>query len=158
MSAEPLYPAFDAPDLMVDELVERLQDVYAYKFDYENERLVVTGAGKTVEGNSIDAYRFWAVKCCLTERFQYSSYSDDFGVEFQSIVAAGYPRGIAESEIKRTITEALMVDDRTVSVSRFTFVWQGDSCWITFHLESVYGVDNVEIQRGGELSGRIQVA
>lgn len=155
---EALYPSFDAPDLMVDEVVETLQDVYSYKFDYENERLVVTGSGKAIKGNSLDAYRFWAVKCCLTERYQYMAYSSDFGVEFHTIMAADYPRDIAQSEIKRTIVEALMVDERTVSVTSFTFEWEGDSCWITFQLESVYGVDKVEIQRGGELSGRVQAA
>ncbi|GKV54232.1 hypothetical protein NCCP2222_01790 [Sporosarcina sp. NCCP-2222] len=153
-----LYPSFDAPDLMADEEVETLQDVYAYKFDYDQERLVVTGTGKAVKGGPIDAYRFWAVKCCLTERYKYVSYTDDFGVEFERIMAADYPRPIAESEIKRTITEALMVDERTVSVGGFSFEWEGDSCWIHFDLESVYGTDYVEIRRGGELSGRIRAA
>ncbi|EGQ21064.1 hypothetical protein HMPREF9372_3347 [Sporosarcina newyorkensis 2681] len=153
-----LYPSFDAPDLMADEVVETLQDVYAYKYDYDNERLVVTGTGKAVKGDPIDAYRFWAVKCCLTERYQYAAYSSDFGVEFQAIMEADYPRPIAESEIKRTIKEALMVDERTISVTTFSFEWSGDSCWINFKLESVYGIDNVEIQRGGELSGRIRAA
>lgn len=156
--AEQLYPSFDAPDLMVDEEVEELRDIVGYKFDYSDERLVVTGTGRAVKGNSLDAYRFWAIKCCLTERYQYAAYSTDFGIEFQSIIAAGYPRGIAESEIKRSITEALMVDERTVTVTSFTFNWEGDSCWIAFTLESVYSVDNVEIQRGGELSGRIHAA
>ncbi|WP_060210307.1 DUF2634 domain-containing protein [Sporosarcina koreensis] len=153
-----LYPSFDAPDLMADEEVETLQDVYAYKFDYENEKLVVTGTGKAVKGDQIDAYRFWAVKCCITERFKYRSYSSDFGIEFEAIMAADYPRPIAESEIKRTITEALMVDERTVSVTGFSFEWEGDSCWINLSLESVYGTDYVEIRRGGELSGRIRAA
>lgn len=158
MMTEQLYPSFDAPDLMADEEVEELREIVGYKFDYEKARLVVTGTGRAVKGGPIDAYRFWAVKCCLTERYQYAAYSSDFGVEFQSIISADYPRGIAESEIRRTITEALMVDERTVSVTGFTFYWEGDSCWISFLLESVYGIDDVEIQRGGELSGRIRAA
>lgn len=153
-----LYPSFDAPDLMADEVVETLQDVFAYKFNYDKEKLVVTGTGKAVKGGPIDAYRFWAVKCCLTERYQYAAYSTDFGVEFERIIAANYPRPIAESEIKRTITEALTIDNRTVSVTGFTFEWEGDSCWINFFLESVYGTDYVEIRRGGEVSGRIRAA
>ncbi|MHC8516981.1 DUF2634 domain-containing protein [Sporosarcina sp. ITBMC105] len=153
-----LYPSFDAPDLMADEEVETLQEVYAYKFDYANQQLVVTGTGKAVKGNPIDAYRFWAIKCCLTERYKYPAYTDDFGVEFERIATSDYPRPIAESEIRRTIVESLMVDERTVSVDAFTFDWQGDSCWISFKLESVYSTDYVEIQRGGELSGRILAA
>lgn len=155
---EPLYPSFDAPNLMVDEQVENLVDVHSYKFDHEKEQLVVTRTGKAIKGSSLDAYRFWAVKCLLTERYQYSSYSPDFGIEFQRIMEADYPRSIAESEMKRTIVEALMVDDRTVSATNFSFEWEGDSCWISFILESVYSVDVVEIQRGGELSGRIRAA
>lgn len=153
-----LYPSFDAPELMADEIIENLEEVHAYKFDHEKEKLVVTGTGKALKGTPLEAYRFWAVKCLLTERYQYAAYGSDFGIEFQKIMEADYPRAIAESEIKRTISEALMVDDRTVSATSFKFDWEGDSCWITFILESVYGVDYVDVQRGGELSGRIRAA
>lgn len=155
---EQFYPSFDSPDLMAGEQVETLEEVRAAKFNLEEGQLVVTGIGKVVTGDPVDAYRFWAIKCCLTERYQYEAYSPDFGVEFQRIVEANYPRPIAESEIKRTITEALMIDGRTVSTSAFRFEWSGDSCWIYFQLESVYGIDHVEIVRGGELSGRVLAA
>lgn len=154
--SERLYPSFDAPDLMADEEVEQLEDVNAYKYDYDKEKHVVTGTGKAVLGDSRDAYLFWACKCLLTERYAYDAYSDDFGIEFERIVRANYPREIAESELKRTISEALKVDARTVSVFDFTFEWQGDSCWIDFALESVYGVHYVQLLRGGELSGRVR--
>lgn len=152
------YSAFDAPIVMFGEEVKTLQDVRSYKYNHDDSKLVVTGTGKTLPDAAIDAYRFWAVKCCLTERYERACYSSDFGIEFDAIVRANYPRGIAESELKRTIKEALMTDERTVNVTSFKFEWEGDSCWVYFLLESIYGVDKVEIQRGGGLNARVSAA
>ncbi|RIJ63598.1 DUF2634 domain-containing protein [Rummeliibacillus sp. POC4] len=156
--AEVLYPTFDEPDLVADEEIETLSDIYARKFDHEGKKTIVTGSGRTINGTAIDAYRFWVIKCLLTERYQCAAYSTDFGIEFEAIMEADYDRDIAESEIKRSITEALLVDERTVDVLDFTFEWEGDSCHITFIVESIYSIDVVEVDRGGELSGRIRAA
>lgn len=149
------YATFDAPTFMFGEDIETLQDVRSYKYDYLEGKIIVTGTGKTLEDTAIDAYRYWAIKCCLTERYERDCYSSDFGIEFNAIVRANYPRGIAESELKRTIKEALMIDERTVNVSSFSFEWKDDSCWVHFLLESIYGIDRIELQRGGELNARV---
>lgn len=150
-----LYPTFDAPDLMMDEVEEELEDVRSYKYNINEAKTLVTGSGKTLPDTPEEAYRFWVVKCVVTERYKYKAYDSDFGVEYEWIMRQGYSRSIAESEIRRTVTEALFVDDRTVGVSDFKFKWSGDSCWIEFVVTSVYGVESISIERGGVEVGRV---
>lgn len=149
------YPVWDVEDVMFDTEEEVLTDVESYAFDYKERETFVTGNGKTKRCDAKDAYIFWVVKCVATERYECEAYSTDFGVEFQAIMRKNYPRSISESEIRRSIKEALHVDNRTVNVSSFRFEWQADTCYITFEVESVYDIDTVTVEKGGYSSGRI---
>jgi|SRR5690625_3834954 len=149
------YPVWDVEDVMFGMEEEVLQDVESYEFDFQDRKTVVTGSGKTVRSSAREAYIFWVMKCVSTERYAHEAYSTDFGVEFFEIMRQNYPREIAESEIRRTIKEALLVDSRTINVTKFRFDWRRDVCFITFEVESVYGLDTVTVERGGYSSGRI---
>ena len=149
------YPVWDVEDVMFDVEEEALPEVESYSYDYAERETFVTGSGKTMRCDAKDAYIFWVVKCVATERYECEAYSTDFGVEFLAIMRNSYPRSIAESEIRRSIKEALHIDNRTVNVSNFRFNWQADMCHITFEVESVYGIDTVTVERGGYSSGRI---
>jgi hypothetical protein len=151
-----LYPSFEPPS-MFEEGKKQIDDVVAPKFNQDDERLDINGVGQAVIGDEKDAYRFWVMKCLLTERYRYPAYSSDFGVEIEAIVKANYPRSVAESEIQRTITEALMVDDRTISVNSFVFEWEGDSLWTTFIVESIFDSDKYELMKGGETIGKVNI-
>lgn len=149
------YPVWDVEDVMFDVEEEALPDVESYAFDYMEKETFVTVSGKTRRCDAKDAYIFWVAKCVTTERYAHEAYSTDFGVEFLAIMRKNYPRSITESEIRRSIKEALHVDNRTVSVSNFRFDWKADTCSITFEVESVYDIDTVTVERGGYSSGRI---
>lgn len=149
------YPVWDIEDVMFDVEEEVLLEVESYAYDYTERETLVTGSGKTARCDAKDAYIFWVVKCVATERYECEAYSTDFGVEFLSIMRQDYPRSITESEIRRSVKEALHIDNRTVNVSKFRFVWQADKCFIEFQVESVYDIDTVTVERGGYTSGRI---
>lgn len=149
------YPVWDVENAMIGVEEEELQEVVSYKYDYNENETVVTGSGKTVMSTAQEAYMFWAMKCVLTERYAHEAYDDDYGVEFLRIMRKDYPRSIAESEIRRSIKEALMVDNRTINVYNFSFNWSRDNCYIGFTIESVYGIDTIAVERGGFSSGKI---
>lgn len=149
------YPVWDLEDVMFGTEEEVLPEVESYAYDYDNKRTIVTTSGKAVRCDAKDAYIFWVVKCVSTERYTHEAYSTDFGVEFLAIMKEYYPRGIAESEIRRSIKEALMADSRTINVSNFRFEWKADFCYIRYEVESVYGIDTITVERGGYSSGRI---
>lgn len=149
------YPVWDIEDVMFDVEEEVLQDVESYAYDYGEKETFVTSSGKTRRCDAKDSYIFWVVKCVATERYECEAYSTDFGVEFQAIMRKNYPRSIAESEIRRSIKEALHADNRTINVSNFRFNWQADKCYIAFEVESVYDTDTVTVERGGYSTGRV---
>ncbi|KYG90345.1 hypothetical protein A0U40_18450 [[Bacillus] sp. KCTC 13219] len=149
------YPVWDADDIMIDAEEETLEEVESYAFDYGERKTVVTGSGKTVRSDAREAYIFWAVKCVATERGAHEAYSEDFGAALIEIMRLDLPRPLAESEIEREIKEALMVDNRTVNAFNFRFDWETDSCYISFEIEHVYGIDTITAERGGYSSGRI---
>lgn len=159
MTAE-LYPTFDATDIILEEDApnETSADIIAPKFDGDNAVFTINNIGQAVIGDAEDAYQFWVVKCLLTERYKYLAYSDDFGVEMEEILRSDYPRDIKESEIERTIVEALTVDERTVSVTNFEFKWEGDAMTVHFLVESIYGTASYQYQRGGDDLARVQAA
>lgn len=60
------------------------------------------------------------VEICLNvERFQWQIYTKNFGIELNGLIGEDY--GFVASELKRRITEALMVDDRIKDVTNFEF-------------------------------------
>lgn len=152
------FAGFDTSEIEIedDTNVEQI-DVVAPKFDVESVKTKINAVGRAEIGDEKEAYRFWVMKCLLTERYKYPAYSTDFGVEIEDIIQSDYPRDIAESEIQRTIVEALTVDERTISVDNFTFQWKGDSVWIAFEVESIYDTEIYELMRGGEEVGRVAI-
>lgn len=147
-----LYPTFDIPLEMAEDLASQQEvrpDTKAPMLDFSTGNTKMTPTGRPVEAVGVEAYRQWLATCLLTERYEYLAYTTDFGVEIRSITRANLPRDLAESEIRRTITEALSVDPRTVSVGGFVFEWQGDSVWVSFEVDSVFGRDEVEVKYRG---------
>lgn len=147
-----LYPVFEVPTEMVEDMTPQTEIPTPLKtpfFDFQSGQTKITARGRPVEAVDHEAYKQWVTKCVLTERYEYLAYSPDFGTEIKAIMRANYPRSITESEIRRTITEALSVDPRTVSVGGFAFEWQGDSVRVTCEVESVYGRDEFAFTFGG---------
>lgn len=147
-----LYPAFDVPTEMVEDTTNQQEvptNVKSPYFDFETGETRMKPLGRPTEAVGHESYRQWVMICAMTERYEYLAYTPDFGVEVKAIMRANYPRPIAESEIRRTITEALSVDPRTVSVDNFTFKWEGDSLWVTCEVESIYGRDEFTFRYGG---------
>lgn len=150
-----MFPEFELPAELIDETEEQLEEVVGYAYDYDEEQTVVTGTGKTKLTGARDAYIYWCVKCVATERYKYEAYSTDYGIEFERLIRSDYSRPVIESELERSIKEALKVDNRTVDVFNFRFRWEQDSCYINFEVRSVYGVDSISVVRGGVASGRL---
>ena len=73
-----------------------------------------------------------------TERYGYRIYSPRFGSELTGLIGRDYPYVI--TQIRRRVTEALMMDDRITSVEDFKFT-MGDNQDITvkFTVRSIFG-------------------
>ena len=79
--------------------------------------------GKT---DYIEAVKQAVYKALNTERYDYPIYSWNYGVELKDLF--GMSRDYAISELPRRITEALITDDRIISVDDFQFSYKKRSC------------------------------
>jgi hypothetical protein len=69
--------------------------------------------------DGLEAMKQAVYKILNTERYEHLIYTWNYGVEFNDLY--GEPSAFAYPEIKRSITEALLQDERIKSVDGFTF-------------------------------------
>lgn len=82
-------------------------------------------------------------KILSTERYQYPTYSSDYGVELVELF--GEPMSWVIPEAERRITEALMQDDRIDSITDWQFEKDGERLAVYFVAHSIHG--DVEIEK-----------
>ena len=88
-----------------------------YAYDFENNTLKTrSGRHYYVYGN--EAMKIWIYKAMITSRFKHSAYTDKFGTEIYSLIGEVISSKFKEAEIKRYITEAVMVHPFMVSINK----------------------------------------
>ena len=111
-----------------------------YKLDFDRKRI----GGKI---DNQEAIMQLVMKILYTERYAYVIYSSQYGVELDRLIGEEYDFII--SDLERTITEALLVDDRILSITDFkTERTRLDQMIASFTVNSIEGsVDiNTEVQ------------
>jgi hypothetical protein len=140
MTSTPLFPTFPMP-ATVDQRQQTAPQVEykpSYRFDFEKGDFVVDGAGRVPLLDGHAAWGQWVVKTVMTERFAFLAYSNRHGVELDRAVRQQH-RPVAEAELARSITEALLQDPRTGAVSDFRFTWRGDELTVRFTASPTIG-------------------
>lgn len=107
------------------------QPLKTYKMQIEDERVVSTTDGLAAMEQAI-------YKILNTERYRYVIYSWNYGIELDDLF--GQPLPYVYPELKRRITEALLVDDRISKVDNFTFSHKRGEVSTTFNVTTVEGV------------------
>lgn len=81
-------------------------------------------------------------KILNTERYSYSIYSWNYGIELKDLF--GKSKNFCKSEIKRRVKEALIQDDRILDVNAFSFEdRKRRELAVTFTVVTVYGDINI---------------
>lgn len=96
--------------------------------------------GNRVSGyvDELDAYKQAVYKILNTERYEHVIYSWNYGVELKDLF--GQHIAYVVPELERRIREALMQDDRTVSVTDFQFdTSKFGEVAVKFKATSIYG-------------------
>lgn len=129
-----LFPTFDLPEDSTEE--EEQDELYpqSVKWDWEKGDFVRDGSGKLVVSDGHEAYIDWVLKVAETERLSCLAYDSDIGTEFEDIFSYD-DNDRVESELEKTITEALMVDPRTDYVRDFSFSRNGDQLYVSFSVK-----------------------
>lgn len=88
--------------------------------------------------DGLDAVAQAVDKILSTERFEHEIYSEDYGAEMDRLIGQDFD--FVESDIERTITDALSVDDRIESIDNFIFEKAGtDSAFVKFTVVAIEG-------------------
>ena len=87
--------------------------------------------------DALDALRQFIYKCLDTEKYEYTIYSFDYGIELDSLI--GKDEAYVKVELKRRIIECLLKDERITSVENFSFTVTGDAMLCKFDVHSIYG-------------------
>lgn len=114
------------------------QPSLTYKLDFERKRI----SGKI---DNEEAIRQLVMKILYTERYAYVIYSSQYGVELDRLIGKDYD--FIVSDLERTITEALLADDRILSITDFAVEQTAiDRMSVTFTVNSVVGSVNINTE------------
>lgn len=107
-----------------------------FALDYDKNRIDGFSDGKKAVEHSV-------YTILNTERYQYLIYSWNHGVELNQLV--GQPVSFAVAEIPRLITEALMMDERILDVTDFSFDTSKAGKIVTiFTVHTIFGALEIE--------------
>ncbi len=120
---------------------EELPTFKMYDYDFEKNDFVRDGNGQMIllEGN--DALKIWLIKMLKTSRFTWLAYSDRYGCEVYDWIGKVTKKPVAESELRRLLTESIMVNPFVKSIDEMNFNHErrGNELTIDITLTTVYG-------------------
>lgn len=145
MADNSLLPSVDVPELEEEQSVYDVQYKRSMAWDPDLGDFVRTATGKIAEADGKSAYATWCYKAVQTERYAGLAYPDEIGAEMEAALADDDTETV-ESMVRRTITEALLVNPRTEVVRDFTFDWDGDEMHCQFHVKGVEFDEDIEIE------------
>ena len=101
-----------------------------YAWDFETDKFIYDDNGNHILLTGNDALEVWIYKALKTERFDYLAYSWQYGIE-----------------LKRVITECLMVNPYIKSIDSFAIDQQkhGETALLTIGLTTVYGEVSIHV-------------
>jgi len=115
-------------------LEEQVQPSRTYHLDLVRKRVT-----SMIDGP--DAIIQAARKILYTERYAYVIYSSQYGAELDRLIGQEYD--FIVSDIKRTLTEALLMDNRIISLENFEMEKTGlDTMEVNFLVNSIEGEIN----------------
>lgn len=128
-------------------LVDKSKNMPLYKecaWDFVNDRAIFQdGSPKIVFKN--EAIKVWIYKAIKTVRYHHEIYSWDYGCEMESLIGKGYVRGFVESEAKRYVEEALLINPYIAKIHNLTVSFSDDELTVDGDIETVYGRFNYDV-------------
>ena len=140
MSTE--YPFTGTDNTVSTETELPLAKEYAWNFDVDRFIYDNTGAHVIVEG--AEAIKVWIYKALKTKRRSYLAYSWQYGFEIEPFIGK-LPTDARLSELKRAITECLMVNPYIKSIDNIDISRSGTHITINITLTTVYGEVNLVV-------------
>ena len=130
-----MFPVFDFDTQIQEE--EKAQDINigrSFSFDFNTRRFNVM-AGKVKETTQEEAIKQWIELLLRTAVNRYKVYEGTgFGTNISKLVGYKSLRGFIESEIKREISENIMMNRAIEGIEDFETSLEGDMLQVSFTL------------------------
>ncbi|KAB1436584.1 DUF2634 domain-containing protein [Candidatus Galacturonibacter soehngenii] len=133
-----MIPNLNLDDDILEDLNEKNDPSYTYKMDKENYRILDYCDG-------LEAVKQAVYKILNTERYDYTIYSQNYGIELEELF--GEPTSYVIPELERRIIEALSMDDRIEEVYNFDFNTTSKGIVaVTFHVDTIHGSTKIDME------------
>lgn len=128
----------------LEEVIEEEQEEY-YPREYEINLKTGKLTGRIVEGKK--ALVVWLYLALQIERYQYYTYSWDYGNELKTIIGKSYSDEYIYSEVKRMITECIEENPYITGIENLQVFRKSDNetLCISFTVLTDYGTEEMEI-------------
>lgn len=123
-------------DDLINDIVIAKQPTRTYELDSKKTRMLNSYS------SGLNAMEQSIYHIINTERYQHLIYSWNYGVELSDLF--GKPISYCYPEIKRRISEALLQDDRIMSVDEFEFTHKKGEILTTFKVVTSEGDIRIE--------------
>lgn len=107
-------------------------------WNYETDSPIMQD-GEPVIVEKTEAIKVWIHKAMNTERYLYMAHTWKYGAEVESLIGTTLTPKAKESEIKRYITEALLVNPYITEVKEFFISFKSDTVNAEFTVITIYG-------------------
>lgn len=128
--------AVDVPEFLEEDEEYDTEYKRTVKWDIEKGDFVRDGANKVQESTGAEGFMIWCYKTAMTERYACLAYPDEIGAEMEDATDDDEAE-IVESQVERTITEAIEINPRTEWIGDFEFTWDGDVMHCTFCVKGI---------------------
>ena len=111
-------------------------------WDFEKDvPILQNGTFKIVEKN--EAIKVWIYKAILTQRYNHSIYSWNYGSELMDLIGKPYTPELTKAEAKRYIKEALLINPYILEVNILDINFKGCLLSVDIKVLTIYGESEV---------------
>ncbi|WP_099469452.1 DUF2634 domain-containing protein [Konateibacter massiliensis] len=133
-----MIPVTNLDDDLLQDLEETSESSYTYRLNQEMNRI-----NDNCDG--LEAVKQAIYKILNTERYEYTIYSEDYGIELEELI--GEPTSYVIPELERRIKEAILQDDRVTDVYDFEFdTPKKNTVVVNFNVETEFGTTDMEME------------
>lgn len=136
------------PENFLEDDITTLNDNFeqqqSYAIDFDTMTYKKDSSGNIILLDKFESYLQWCQLAVMTERNNYIAYDERFGID--SLIGSS-DRKLIESELKRIISDALLVHPLTQNVDDFIFTWKNDVVYCEYRIISTLGSAYKNLER-----------
>ncbi|ARB07062.1 XkdS-like protein [Clostridioides phage phiSemix9P1] len=137
-----IFPFMGVPEDYTSPSNEELPIFKEFAWNFEkDEKIIENGDFKVVERN--EAIKVWIYKTIKTDKYVHLIYTWDYGTDIKNLIGQKYTKGLTESEAKRYIQEALLINPYILEVNVTNTEFKDDNLSINLNIKTIYGEEKI---------------